>query len=75
MLLQIHSCLGTGTLNIVFPSLNRALTTINYREESEKLNVWIAFLNLENAYGDPPKVLKQLDLPDNTLAQYWHNYL
>jgi len=29
---------------------------INYREESEKLNVWIAYLNLENVYGNPPKV-------------------
>ncbi|KAJ7169696.1 hypothetical protein C8R46DRAFT_1265028, partial [Mycena filopes] len=29
----------------------RALQTINFREEQEKLNVWIALLNLENAYG------------------------
>lgn len=29
----------------------RALKTINFREEQEKLNVWIALLNLENAYG------------------------
>lgn len=29
----------------------RALKTINIREETEKLNVWIAYLNLENAYG------------------------
>lgn len=29
----------------------RALKTINIREEAEKLNVWIAYLNLENAYG------------------------
>lgn len=33
----------------------RALQTINYREEMEKLNVWIAYLNLENVYGNPPK--------------------
>lgn len=33
----------------------RALQTINYREEVEKLNVWIAYLNLENVYGNPPK--------------------
>jgi rRNA biogenesis protein RRP5 len=31
----------------------RALETINYREESEKLNVWVALLNLENMYGSP----------------------
>lgn len=29
----------------------RALKTINFREEREKLNVWIALLNLENTYG------------------------
>jgi rRNA biogenesis protein RRP5 len=29
----------------------RAIKTINAREETEKLNVWIAYLNLENAYG------------------------
>lgn len=29
----------------------RALKTINIREEAEKLNVWIAYLNLENNFG------------------------
>jgi rRNA biogenesis protein RRP5 len=29
----------------------RALKTIHFREEKEKLNVWIALLNLECAYG------------------------
>jgi rRNA biogenesis protein RRP5 len=29
----------------------RAIRTINFREEKEKLNVWIALLNLENVYG------------------------
>ncbi|CAE6393843.1 unnamed protein product [Rhizoctonia solani] len=29
----------------------RALQTIHYREEQEKLNVWIALLNLENQFG------------------------
>jgi len=29
----------------------RALDTINFREEREKLNVWIALMNLENVYG------------------------
>ena len=24
------------------------------REEREKLNVWVAYLNLENTYGSPP---------------------
>lgn len=30
----------------------RALKTIAIREEKEKLNVWIAMLNMENAYGN-----------------------
>ena len=25
------------------------------REEREKLNVWVAYLNLENTYGQPPE--------------------
>ncbi|TFK30827.1 U3 snoRNP-associated protein Rrp5 [Coprinopsis marcescibilis] len=29
----------------------RAIKTINFREEQERLNVWIAMLNLENVYG------------------------
>lgn len=30
----------------------RAIRTINIREEAEKLNVWVALLNLENTYGN-----------------------
>jgi rRNA biogenesis protein RRP5 len=30
----------------------RAIKTIDVREEKEKLNVWIAMLNMENAYGN-----------------------
>ncbi|KAL8859953.1 MAG: hypothetical protein Q9178_003501 [Gyalolechia marmorata] len=30
---------------------DRALRTIHIREQNEKLNVWMALLNLENAYG------------------------
>lgn len=29
----------------------KALQTIHFREEQEKLNVWVALLNLESAYG------------------------
>ncbi|XP_074276479.1 rRNA biogenesis protein RRP5 [Silene latifolia] len=31
----------------------RALKTINITYETEKLNVWVAYLNLENQYGNP----------------------
>ncbi|XP_004303371.1 PREDICTED: protein RRP5 homolog [Fragaria vesca subsp. vesca] len=33
----------------------RALETINFREENEKLNVWVAYFNLESKYGSPPE--------------------
>lgn len=29
----------------------RAFKTINFREEQERLNIWVALLNLENIYG------------------------
>ncbi|CAN1306960.1 rRNA biogenesis protein RRP5 [Linum perenne] len=31
----------------------RALRTISFREESEKLNIWVAYFNLENEFGVP----------------------
>ncbi|KAL0817225.1 rRNA biogenesis protein RRP5 isoform X1 [Brassica napus] len=33
----------------------RALRTINIREEDEKLNIWVAYFNLENEHGSPPE--------------------
>ncbi|GAA5976182.1 hypothetical protein JCM11641_001071 [Rhodosporidiobolus odoratus] len=36
----------------------RALTSIHFREEQEKLNVWVALLNLENTYGDEESLEK-----------------
>uniref|UniRef100_A0A8C5QWE8 Protein RRP5 homolog n=1 Tax=Leptobrachium leishanense TaxID=445787 RepID=A0A8C5QWE8_9ANUR len=36
----------------------RALKTISFREEQEKLNVWVALLNLENMYGTEESLLK-----------------
>ncbi|CAB4317299.1 unnamed protein product [Prunus armeniaca] len=33
----------------------KALRTINFREENEKLNIWVAYFNLENKYGSPPE--------------------
>ncbi|PHH88470.1 hypothetical protein CDD83_7496 [Cordyceps sp. RAO-2017] len=34
----------------------RAIKTINMREETEKLNVWVAYLNLEVSYGSKQAV-------------------
>ncbi|XP_026560497.1 protein RRP5 homolog isoform X2 [Pseudonaja textilis] len=36
----------------------RALKTISFREEQEKLNVWVALLNLENMYGTEERLMK-----------------
>ncbi|KZT35635.1 nucleic acid-binding protein [Sistotremastrum suecicum HHB10207 ss-3] len=36
----------------------RGLQTISFREEGEKLNVWIALLNLENEYGSEESMKK-----------------
>lgn len=44
----------------------RALKTINYREEQEKMNIWIAILNLENSFGTD----ESLDVAFKRAAQY-----
>ncbi|XP_058043605.1 protein RRP5 homolog isoform X2 [Ahaetulla prasina] len=36
----------------------RALKTISFREEQEKMNVWVALLNLENMYGTEEGLMK-----------------
>ncbi|KAL9983734.1 hypothetical protein ACROYT_G005955 [Oculina patagonica] len=36
----------------------RALKTISFREEQEKLNVWVALMNLENLYGTQESLVK-----------------
>ncbi|XP_015771536.1 PREDICTED: protein RRP5 homolog [Acropora digitifera] len=36
----------------------RALKTISFREEQEKMNVWVGLLNLENLYGTQESLLK-----------------
>lgn len=40
-----------GNLSEARATAERAIKTINPKEENEKLNVWIALLNLENVYG------------------------
>ncbi|KAH8880404.1 nucleic acid-binding protein [Thozetella sp. PMI_491] len=41
----------TSGLELAREVAERAIKTINIREEAEKVNVWIAYLNLEIAYG------------------------
>ncbi|KAJ3431155.1 protein rrp5 [Anaeramoeba flamelloides] len=44
----------------------RALKSINIREENEKMNVWVAYLNLECLYGNNESLMKLF----NRAAQY-----
>ncbi len=36
----------------------KALRIINIRQEAERMNVWVARLNLETAYGTPESTQK-----------------
>lgn len=40
---------------------DRAIKTIHYREEAEKFNVWVAWLNTENSYGTEESTLQVLN--------------
>ncbi len=51
----------------------RALKIINYREEQERMNVWIALLNLENTYGTDDtleKTIKEAAAANDAKAVY-----
>lgn len=48
----------------------RALKTINFREEQQKMNIWIALLNLENSFGDE----ETLDSIFKRSCQYMDSY-
>lgn len=48
----------------------RALKTIGFREESEKLNIWIALLNLENTFGTE----ENLEQTFKDACQYMDSY-
>ncbi|XP_005094140.1 protein RRP5 homolog [Aplysia californica] len=39
----------------------KALETISFREEQEKLNVWLAYLNMETIYSEPKEVKRLLE--------------
>jgi rRNA biogenesis protein RRP5 len=43
--------LGLSEVDKAREVAERALKTIHMREEAEKMNIWIALLNLENTYG------------------------
>lgn len=48
--------LGLGEVDKARTIAERALKTIDIREEDEKLNLWIALLNLENTYGNDESI-------------------
>ncbi|TPX58764.1 hypothetical protein SpCBS45565_g07918 [Spizellomyces sp. 'palustris'] len=53
----------------------RALKTISFREEQEKMNVWVALMNLENTYGTQESLLKVFERAvamNNPKAVYIH---
>ena len=53
----------------------RALKAISTREEGERMNVWIAKMNLENAYGDADTLKKCFDTAQQTndsLSVHFH---
>lgn len=45
--------LQLGEVDAARKIAEKALQSIAYREEGEKLNVWVAYLNLESLYGQP----------------------
>lgn len=51
----------------------RALQTMSYRSEGERLNVWIALLNLENMYGTQESLKQTLDEALKTNDDYLVN--
>lgn len=50
---------------------HRALKTIAYREEQEKMNIWIALLNLENTFGSE----ETLEATFKDACQYMDSYV
>lgn len=52
--------IGQGDLEGAKALVDRALNTINYREDTEKFNVWVAALNTEVVYGNEDAALALL---------------
>ena len=50
--------ISLGEVDTARAVAERAIQTINYREEAEKFNVWVAWLNAENAYGTEESTLQ-----------------
>lgn len=48
--------LGLSEISKARAVARRALSTINFREEEERLNIWMSLLNLELQYGTPKEL-------------------
>ena len=57
----VASLLRLSEIDLARKTVERALKTINFRNEQDKLNVWIAYLNLENAFGSSETTKAVLD--------------
>lgn len=53
--------ISLGELDKARAVAERAIQAINYREDGEKFNVWVAWLNAENLYGTEEGTLKLLN--------------
>ncbi|KAI8904014.1 hypothetical protein EDD86DRAFT_206747 [Gorgonomyces haynaldii] len=53
--------LGLAEIEKARQVAERALKIINFREEQEKMNIWVAYLNLENSFGTPDTLEKLFD--------------
>lgn len=38
--------------------LERSLRVVNFRQETDKLNIWNAYMNLENSFGSEANLIK-----------------
>lgn len=39
----------------------RAFSTVSFREEQEKLNIWVAYMNMEHLYGTPESLRRVVE--------------
>eukprot|EP01156_Anaeramoeba_ignava_P022800 Anaeramoba_ignava/c21053_g3_i1.p1 GENE.c21053_g3_i1~~c21053_g3_i1.p1 ORF type:complete len:355 (+),score=161.26 c21053_g3_i1:85-1065(+) len=54
----IAFCISMDNIEKARQICERALKTINFREENERMNIWVAYLNLESQYGEQEKMMK-----------------
>ncbi|XP_054723567.1 protein RRP5 homolog [Uloborus diversus] len=74
-LMYMTCCLKQEETNKARSIAKRALQTINFREDGEKLNVWKALLNLENHYGTDEsidKIFKEALIYNDQKKIYYH---